>query len=187
MNRTPLMIRIESGVDLDAVNLKPVDIDINDIASHLARAARWGGAAPALPLNALSVAEHSVAVSRLCSEENALWGLLHDAPEYITGDLKDPFKKRPESAFFRELEHDIMKVIALRYHLKWPMPVEVHRADMFQRGLESRDYLNPSILNLITPDHSNHPRLPDPLSPVAARDLFLDRFVELTQNELSAA
>src|ERR1700749_2396936 len=89
--------RMLSGRRLDLLDPQPADIEIEDIAHGLARVARWNGQTKGT--HAFSVAQHSVLVERLVSalspkfaRGNRLMALLHDAPEYVIGDLISPFK-----------------------------------------------------------------------------------------------
>jgi 5'-deoxynucleotidase YfbR-like HD superfamily hydrolase len=87
--------RMLSGRRLDLLEPSPLDIEIDDIAHGLARVARWNGQTKGG--HAFSVAQHSVLVERLVGElsprlsrEARLMALLHDAPEYVVGDLISP-------------------------------------------------------------------------------------------------
>lgn len=91
--------RMLSGRRLDLLQPDPSDIDIADIAHGLARVARWNGQTSGA--HALSVAQHSLIVEEIAqatapagswSRSAALAALLHDAPEYVVGDLISPFK-----------------------------------------------------------------------------------------------
>ncbi|MDE3115045.1 MAG: HD family hydrolase, partial [Pseudomonadota bacterium] len=89
--------RMLSGRRLDLLNPSPLDIEIEDIAHGLARVARWNGQTRGD--HAFSVAQHCVLVERLAGEltanlarEARLMALLHDASEYVVGDLISPFK-----------------------------------------------------------------------------------------------
>src|SRR5438445_5243836 len=89
--------RMLSGRRLDLLNPSPLDVEIEDIAHGLARVARWNGQTRGP--HAFSVAQHSVLVERIASEISPrlargarLTALLHDAPEYVVGDLISPFK-----------------------------------------------------------------------------------------------
>jgi hypothetical protein len=89
--------RMLSGRRLDLLSPEPRDIEIEDIAHGLARVARWNGQTKGD--YAFSVAQHSLVVTEIVA---ALWpdstsnellaALLHDAPEYVVGDLISPFK-----------------------------------------------------------------------------------------------
>lgn len=89
--------RMLSGRRLDLLDPSPLDIEIADIAHGLARVARWNGQTlgPAI----FSVAQHCVFVEAIAadlhphlSRKGRLTVLLHDAPEYVIGDMISPFK-----------------------------------------------------------------------------------------------
>lgn len=89
--------RMLSGRRLDLLAPDPADIAIEDIAHGLARVARWNGQTKGA--HSFSVAQHSLLVERIVREqhttltrEHLLAALLHDAPEYVIGDLISPFK-----------------------------------------------------------------------------------------------
>ena len=91
--------RMLSGRRLDLLNPDPADIEIEDIAHGLARVARWNG--QTVGDHAFSVAEHCAVCCRAMSAAASAPGastrlcqmaaLLHDAPEYVIGDLISPF------------------------------------------------------------------------------------------------
>lgn len=89
--------RMLSGRRLDLLDPRPTDIEIVDIAHGLARVARWNG--QTIGAHAFSVAQHALLVEALvrrqCAETSlalSMAALLHDAPEYVIGDLISPFK-----------------------------------------------------------------------------------------------
>lgn len=89
--------RMLSGRRLDLLDPSPLDIEIEDIAHGLARVARWNG--QTLGDHAFSVAQHCLVVEEIVGALNPayprsfrLMALLHDAPEYVIGDLISPFK-----------------------------------------------------------------------------------------------
>ncbi len=89
--------RMLSGRRLDLLEPDPADIEIEDIAHGLARVARWNG--QTIGAHTFSVAHHSLLVEDIASTLNPEFGhaeklaaLLHDAPEYVIGDLISPFK-----------------------------------------------------------------------------------------------
>ena len=88
--------RMLSGRRLDLLDPSPLDIEIEDIAHGLARVARWNGQTDGE--YAFSVAQHSLLVEIIVSELEPkldrrfrLAALIHDAPEYVIGDLISPF------------------------------------------------------------------------------------------------
>src|SRR5580692_5975484 len=89
--------RMLSGRRLDLIDPSPVDVEIADIAHGLARVARWNGQTRGPEI--FSVAQHSLLVEALFAASEAsppagarLAALLHDAPEYVIGDMISPFK-----------------------------------------------------------------------------------------------
>ena len=96
---------------------KPEDVDMRDIAHHLAMICRYGGATKFH----YSVAQHSVLVAQNVSKKNKLRALLHDAPEYITGDMIRPIKKSGLMPGFRGLELGIEFAICNRFCLPHPI------------------------------------------------------------------
>lgn len=88
--------RMLSGRRLDLLDPSPLDVEISDIAHGLARVARWNGQTRGG--HAFSVAQHSLMVEEIvgrltaASPETRLLALLHDAPEYVIGDMISPFK-----------------------------------------------------------------------------------------------
>ena len=115
-----------SGRRLDLLNPSPLDIEIEDIAHGLARVARWNGQTRGA--HAFSVAQRSVQVERLVSElsprltrEARLMALLHDAPEYVVGDLISPFKSAV-GINYKALEERLQAAVHLRFALPAQVP-----------------------------------------------------------------
>jgi hypothetical protein len=127
---------------VDPFDLKPEDICIKDIAHHLARICRWNGGVNGF----YSVAEHSIAVAKSVAPKFQLWGLLHDAAETYIGDITRPVKSRlwvcefnpyiAGSERLRDLENQILEVVAKRFNLIPEMPEQVKRADDEQLARE---------------------------------------------------
>ena len=118
--------RMLSGRRLDLLEPSPLDIEIDDIAHGLARVARWNGQTKGD--HGFSVAQHSVLVERLVAElsprlsrEARLMALLHDAPEYVVGDLISPFKAAI-GINYKALEEKLQTVIHLRFGLSAHVP-----------------------------------------------------------------
>jgi hypothetical protein len=109
----------------------PELIDLQDIAAGLAKCCRWAGQCRGF----LSVAQHSILVSRLCAPKNALWGLMHDAAEAYLGDVGSPVKK--ELTRYNELEAKFLNANATKFELSLPIPEEVHKVDVLVRATES--------------------------------------------------
>lgn len=128
-------IQIVSGKFLDPLNLKPEDIEIEDIARSLSKVCRFNGHSK----DFYSVAQHSVLVSYIVPPEFALAGLMHDASEYIIADIASPVK--PVFSNYYEVESHVMSVIAEKFGFAWPLPAPVRHADMVLLKTEKRDLL----------------------------------------------
>jgi 5'-deoxynucleotidase YfbR-like HD superfamily hydrolase len=110
-----------SGRRLDLLDPSPLDVEIEDIAHGLARVARWNGQTRGEHI--FSVAQHSLLVERIAGEVDPsigraerLFMLLHDAPEYVIGDMISPFKAIIGDAY-KSVEGRILGAILLRYSL----------------------------------------------------------------------
>lgn len=105
-----------SGRQVDPLNLCPADLDIRDIAHNLSLLCRYTGAYPFH----YSVAQHSILVADMIAvngynEKVQLAGLLHDAAEYVFGDVNYHLKKLPELAEYNRREHAASKMIIAHY------------------------------------------------------------------------
>lgn len=123
--------RMLSGRRLDLLNPKSTDIEIEDIAHGLARVARWNGQTSGP--HAFSVAEHSLFVTdillKLKPDAPTSWqmgALLHDAPEYVIGDLISPFKAAI-GADYKVFELKILDAIHRRFGIASDLTDEVQR------------------------------------------------------------
>lgn len=121
--------RMLSGRRLDLLNPSPGDIEIEDIAHGLARVARWNG--QTLGDHALSVAQHVLIVESISSERNPDWSadwrlaaLLHDAAEYVVGDLISPFKNAI-GLDYKAFEVRLLQAIHERFGLPASLPAEI--------------------------------------------------------------
>ena len=124
--------RMLSGRRLDLLDPTPVDIEIEDIAHGLAFVARWNGQTRGdWPY---SVAEHSLLVEQIFSRVSpgiaAKWRLaavLHDAPEYVIGDMISPVKAAVGPGY-GELDLRLTAAVHLRFGLPAVLPVAVKKA-----------------------------------------------------------
>ena len=121
--------RMLSGRRLDLLDPSPLDIEIEDIAHGLARVARWNGQTDGE--HAFSVAEHSLLVESVASDlepnldrRYRLAALIHDAPEYVIGDLISPFKAAL-SLDYKEFEARLLAAIHLRFGLAAELPEDI--------------------------------------------------------------
>ncbi|MGL4288938.1 MAG: HD domain-containing protein [Phreatobacter sp.] len=137
--------RMLSGRRLDLLDPSPFDVEIEDIAHGLARIARWNGQTTGHHI--FSVAQHSVLVAdiarRLEPGLSARWQLavlLHDAPEYVIGDMISPFKG-VIGGDYKAVEARLMAAIHIRFGLPAEPPPEIvaltKRADKVSAYLEA--------------------------------------------------
>ena len=123
--------RMLSGRRLDLLDPTPVDIEIEDIAHGLAFVARWNGQTQGD--FAYSVAEHSLLVEDIFLRQGGqepkwrLAALLHDAPEYVIGDMISPVKAAIGAAY-GDLDARLTVAVHLRFGLPAVLPVAVKRA-----------------------------------------------------------
>lgn len=117
---------------------RPEEIDITVVAHHLATNNRWNGATQHKRFKTritFSVAEHSVYCARYVREvlnrpDLELETLLHDAPEYLFGDLIRPFKHHPLIyPVIKPIEDRAEEAVATKWNLIFPLPKEVKMAD----------------------------------------------------------
>jgi len=124
--------RMLSGRRLDLLDPTPVDIEIEDIAHGLAFVARWNG--QTVGDWPYSVAEHSLLVEeifgRIQPESPAKWrlaALLHDAPEYVIGDMISPVKAAVGPGY-GELDARLTAAIHIRFGLPAALPARIKKA-----------------------------------------------------------
>jgi 5'-deoxynucleotidase YfbR-like HD superfamily hydrolase len=134
-----------SGRRLDLLDPTPVDIEIEDIAHGLAFVARWNGQTQGD--YAYSVAEHSLLVEQIFALQNPkapvkwqLAALLHDAPEYVIGDMISPVKAAVGPGY-GTLDDRLSAAIHLRFGLPAQIPAkikkQIKKADKLSAWLEA--------------------------------------------------
>ena len=145
--------RMLSGRRLDLLDPSPLDIEIEDIAHGLARVARWNGQTKGD--HAFSVAQHCVLVEAIfdhcnkgMSKQLRLAALLHDAPEYVIGDMISPFKAAL-GVDYKAFEHRLMAAIHIRFGLPPQVSTEteilIKQADKMAAYLEATQLAGFSI------------------------------------------
>lgn len=183
--------RMLSGRRLDLLDPSPLDIEIDDIAHGLARVARWNGQTRGA--HAFSVAQHCLVVEGLVQElqpglvRNArLAALLHDAPEYVIGDLISPFKAAV-GLDYKSFELRLLAAIHIRFGLPPRQPAEIEtlikhadRISAFHEATQLAGFELSEARSFFgrPPAHLRTPKL----VPVATEDAelqFLDRFRRL--------
>ncbi len=134
-----------SGRRLDLLDPTPVDIEIEDIAHGLAFVARWNGQTKGD--FAYSVAEHSLLVEQIFTRINpdappkwCLAALLHDAPEYVIGDMISPVKAAVGPGY-GALDDRLAAAVHLRFGLPATIPAtvkkKIKKADKISAWLEA--------------------------------------------------
>jgi 5'-deoxynucleotidase YfbR-like HD superfamily hydrolase len=120
-----------SGRRLDLLDPSPLDIEIADIAHGLARVARWNGQTEGAHI--FSVAQHTLLVETVARTRSPsldrrarLAILLHDAPEYVIGDMISPFKAIIGAAY-KSVEARLLAAIHVRFGLPAQRTVEIER------------------------------------------------------------
>ncbi len=184
--------RMLSGRRLDLLDPTPMDIEIEDIAHGLAFVARWNGQTRGdYPY---SVAEHSLLVEEIFARQNPstpdkwkLAALLHDAPEYVIGDMISPVKAAVGPGY-GALDERLSAAIHLRFGLPAQLPVQVKRqikrADKLSAWLEATE-----IAGFTRAEANRFFGAPDPTQlngldlhlrePLAARAAYTARHAEL--------
>jgi 5'-deoxynucleotidase YfbR-like HD superfamily hydrolase len=183
--------RMLSGRRLDLLDPSPLDVEIEDIAHGLARVARWNGQTKGA--HAFSVAQHCLLVERIAGElkpvlsrEARLAALLHDAPEYVVGDLISPFKAAV-GLDYKAFELRLLGAIHTRFGLptKMPAPVAalIKRADQVSAFHEATQLAGFSPAEAkryfgTPPPGTRFPKLV-PMATGDAQTHFLERFAKL--------
>jgi 5'-deoxynucleotidase YfbR-like HD superfamily hydrolase len=183
--------RMLSGRRLDLLDPSPLDIEIEDIAHGLSRVARWNGQTKGDC--AFSVAQHCVLVENFVAELKPkavhslrLAALLHDAAEYVVGDLISPFKAAV-GLDYKAFETRLIQAI----HVRFGLAPELAAADeaLIKRADRASAFFEATQLAGFDPSEARKifgslrglspPRL-KPLPPPEAQALYLARFKRLS-------
>jgi 5'-deoxynucleotidase YfbR-like HD superfamily hydrolase len=183
--------RMLSGRRLDLLDPSPLDIEITDIAHGLARVARWNGQTKGA--HAFSVAQHCLLVEQIAAELRPratrafrLAALLHDAAEYVVGDLISPFKAAV-GLDYKSLENRLSSAIHVRFGLPAQSPPAdvklIKRADHYAAYFEATQLAGFGITEARrffgTPRGVRAPEL-SPLRANEVQKLYLNTFKHLT-------
>jgi 5'-deoxynucleotidase YfbR-like HD superfamily hydrolase len=185
--------RMLSGRRLDLLDPSPLDVEIEDIAHGLARVARWNG--QTIGANIFSVAQHTLLVDVIARTRGdldrsvRLAVMLHDAPEYVIGDMISPFKAVIGDSY-KSTEARLLAAIHVRFGLPVKLPAStikiVKSADSCAAYLEAT-----KLAGFTDRDARRFFGTPPQLSPAILRDYltpwnaetaekrYLERFTKL--------
>lgn len=167
-------IQTYTGRSIVPEDMRPADVNIEDIAHALSLLCRFTGHSK-FPY---SVGQHSILVSHACAPEDAFWGLLHDASETYLGDVASPLKRTPYLAGYRALEERVQVAICDRFGLAHAMPPSVAKADLVLLATEARDVMGPAPKSWGLTESPLHEAI-EPLDPWQVERRFLQRYHEL--------
>ena len=167
--------RMLSGRRLDLLDPSPLDIEIADIAHGLARVARWNGQTKGAHI--FSVAQHTLLVEAVMRAQAPridarfrLAALLHDAPEYVIGDMISPFKAVLGGSY-KAVERRLLAAI----HIRFGLPAELGRE--VERQIKDADrgaaYLEATLLAGFSEAEARRLFGRDPGLPASARQDYL--------------
>ena len=176
-----------SGRRLDLLDPSPLDIEIEDIAHGLARVARWNG--QTVGEHAFSVAQHSMVVEEVAAHIEPgleprwrLAALLHDAPEYVIGDMISPFKAAL-GVDYKAFEERLEAAIHLRFGLppKVPQAIKVllkqaDRASAFFEAIQLAGFSAQESLALFGAPPKGYALTIEPQPAALAQAHYLERF-----------
>ena len=183
--------RMLSGRKLDILSPSPFDIEIEDIALGLSRVARWNGQTTGK--YPYSVAQHSLLVEEIFNIEYPnldkkwnLGALLHDAPEFVIGDLITPFKYALNNSY-RYVEDNLMKAIYIRFGLPALLPrhiefkiKKIDKALAWFEAIDLAGYKEKEASQIIKrPNLNSTHQIIVPLSSDNVEKRFLKRFQEI--------
>ncbi|WP_321342514.1 HD family hydrolase [Breoghania sp.] len=182
--------RMLSGRRLDLLDPSPFDVEIADIAHGLARVARWNG--QTVGDNAFSVAQHCIVVEEIAvrlqpglEPKWRLGVLLHDAPEYVIGDMISPFKTVMGGAY-KDVEARLQSAIHIRFGLPDKLPEKIKklakRADIisaYYEAVELAGFDESEAARLFGRPRGFTPLGLEPWPAYIAQAKFLERFEEL--------
>ncbi len=184
--------RMLSGRRLDLLDPSPMDIEIEDIAHGLARVARWNG--QTLGEHAFSVAQHSVVVEEIVAHIQPgveprwrLAALLHDASEYVIGDMISPFKAAL-GVDYKTFEDRLETAIHVRFGLPAKTPPlvkklikQADRACAFFEATQLAGFTHEESLAFFDAPPPGYSLTIDPQPPAVAQQRYIERFHVLSE------
>ena len=184
--------RMLSGRRLDLLDPSPMDIEIEDIALGLARVARWNG--QTLGDHSFCVAQHSVVVEEIAVHLRPaleprwrLAALLHDAAEYIIGDMISPFKAAL-GLDYRAFEERLARAIHVRFGLPAAIPAPIKSliktADVacaFFEATQLAGFTHAEGLKYFGRPPRAYALAITPCGPIEAQERYIERFWTLSR------
>lgn len=182
--------RMLSGRRLDLLDPSPLDVEIEDIAHGLSRVARWNGQTSGAW--SFSVAQHCLLVENLVGRLKTgaprplrLAALLHDAPEYVIGDLITPFKAAV-GFDYKELEERLLRAIHLRFGLPavptsaaWKLIKRADRAAAYLEATQLAGFAEAEAGKIFGKPRALPPKHLKALPPGEVKARYLRRFAAL--------
>jgi 5'-deoxynucleotidase YfbR-like HD superfamily hydrolase len=167
--------RMLSGRRLDLIDPSPLDIEIADIAHGLARVARWNGQTSGAHI--FSVAQHTLLVEAVMRTHTPridtklrLAALLHDAPEYVIGDMISPFKA-VLGGDYKLVEKRLLSAIHIRFGLPAELAADI--TAQIKNADRGAAYLEATMLAGFSQAEARRLFGRDPGLPDSARDDYL--------------
>jgi 5'-deoxynucleotidase YfbR-like HD superfamily hydrolase len=167
--------RMLSGRRLDLLDPSPLDVEIADIAHGLSRVARWNGQTSGAHI--FSVAQHTLLVDIVMRAQNPeiddrlrLAALLHDAPEYVIGDMISPFKAALGDGY-KSIEKRLLAAIHIRFSLPPVLAPELEK--QIKAADRGAAYLEATLLAGFSESEAMRLFGRDPGLPEAVRDDYL--------------
>ncbi|HEY9216865.1 MAG TPA: HD family hydrolase [Phenylobacterium sp.] len=184
--------RMLSGRRLDLLDPSPMDIEIEDIAHGLARVARWNG--QTVGEHAFSVAQHSLVVEEIVAHIQPaieprwrLAALLHDAAEYVIGDMISPFKAAL-GYDYKSFEERLETAIHVRFGLPAKSPSEIKtlikqadHACAFFEATQLAGFTHAEGLEFFGAPPAGYLLHIEPMAPAQAQARFVQRFDLLSE------
>jgi 5'-deoxynucleotidase YfbR-like HD superfamily hydrolase len=181
-----------SGRRLDLLDPSPMDIEIEDIAHGLARVARWNG--QTIGEHGFSVAQHSLVVEEISAHIQPdlaprwrLAALLHDASEYVIGDMISPFKAAL-GVSYKEFEERLEHAIHARFGLPAKVPVHIKklikqadRACAFFEATQLAGFQVEESLAIFGAPPAGYQLVIHPLAAKEAQERYVQRFHVLSE------
>jgi hypothetical protein len=167
-------ILMHNGKHFDFYKPEEAEFDIQVVSHALSHICRFTGHTKEF----YSVAQHSVLVSYLVPEDDAMTGLLHDGSEAFINDIAAPLKQLLPD--YKAIEARVEQAVLERFGLPAKLPASVKQADLVALAIEQRDLMPESRWPSSSLDRFKRIK---PLSPKAARSLFLMRYRQLIGRE----